>query len=67
MLDWNNKYNMKSWISCYSLISVGIFKSFSWPPSEAARLERDVPKKGKKVKPLQIPPPTSSFAVCLPL
>lgn len=67
MLDWNNKYNMKSWIPCYSLISVGIFKSFSWPPSEAARLKRDVQNKGKKVKPLQIPPPTSSFAGSAPL
>lgn len=67
MLDWDNKYNMKSWISCYSLISVGIFKSFSRLPSEAAGLKRDVGNKGKKVKPLQIPPPASSFAVCLPL
>lgn len=58
---------MISWIPCYSLISVDIFKSFSWPPSEAAGLKRDVQNKGKKVKPLQIPPPTSSFAVCLPL
>lgn len=58
---------MKSWIPCYSLISVGIFKFFSWPPSEAAGLKRDLRNKGKKVKPLQIPPPTSSFAVSAPL
>lgn len=58
---------MKSWVPCYSLISVGIFKFFSWPPSEAAGLKRDIRNKGKKVKPLQIPPPTSSFAVSAPL
>lgn len=67
MLNWNNEYKIAPQIPCYPLTSVGIFKSFSWPPSVAAGLKRDIRNKGKKVKTLQIPPPTSNLAACLPL
>ena len=67
MLDWDNEHKITPGIPCYPLTSAGIFKSFSWPPSVAAGLKRDIRNKGKKVKPPQIPPPTSNFAVCLPL
>lgn len=64
MLDWNNEYKITPWIPCYPLTAAGIFKSFSWPPSVAAGLKRDIGNDGKNVKPLQIPPPKILLCVC---